>query len=240
MEYLNFDKIDVYKKLAEHIKAGFDFKAKLDAKRVGQCLVPMAASLTFSWAAKSVDDKCLSLLKQLADEQQLINKYKALLDGEVMNTGEKRKVLHHLSRGELGQPVIEDGKNIGEFYRKELDRFCTFATAVHDGKFKGSTGKPFTTVIQIGIGGSDLGPRAMYLALENWAEVMQNLITAKRAPKATKASYLLKANTKSELANLQLRAILELGLANETNVLKTMARMREARRMIGGWLKSTP
>jgi glucose-6-phosphate isomerase len=129
----------------------------------------MASGLNYSWAAKIVDEKCVKLLQELADEQELIAKYKAVLDGEMMNTGEKRKVLHHLTRGELGKPVIENGKNIGDFYRNEVSRFGDFALAIHDGKFRGSTGKPFATVIQIGIGGSDLGPRAMYLALENWA-----------------------------------------------------------------------
>ncbi|MDR1837134.1 MAG: glucose-6-phosphate isomerase [Treponema sp.] len=169
MQYLNFDKTESYKRLAEHARVAFDF-GKLDAKRVGQCIVPMAAGLNYSWAAKSVDEQGVKLLQILADEQELVAKYKALLNGEVMNTGEKRKVLHHLSRGEQKQPVIEDGKNIGDFYRKELTRFCEFASAVHSGNYKGSTGKPFGTVIQIGIGGSDLGPRALYLALENWAQ----------------------------------------------------------------------
>jgi glucose-6-phosphate isomerase len=129
----------------------------------------MAAGLKYSWAAKSVDGETVKLLQELAAEQELIAKYKALLDGEMMNMGEKRKVLHHLSRGQQGNPVVENGKDIGEFYRKELARFCDFASAVHGGKYKGSTGKDFTTVVQIGIGGSDLGPRAMYLALDNWA-----------------------------------------------------------------------
>ena len=171
MQYINFDKTGIYKRLAEHAAKTFDFRAMLDVKRVGECLVPMAAGLNYSWAAKAVDGQCIKLLQELANEQELIAKYRTLLDGEVMNTGEKRKVLHHLSRGELGQPVVENGKNIGDFYRKELSRFCDFASAVHDGKYKGSTGKPFSTVIQIGIGGSDLGPRALYLALENWADV---------------------------------------------------------------------
>jgi glucose-6-phosphate isomerase len=171
MKFNNFDKTAVYKHLAEHAKtAAFDFKNKLDAKRVGECITPMAAGLKFSWAAKAIDEQTGKLLQELTNEQELIAKYKALLNGDVMNTGEKRKVLHHLLREEQGQPVIEDGKNIGDFYRKELDRFCTFAIDVHNGKYKGSTGKPFNTVIQIGIGGSDLGPRALYLALENWAE----------------------------------------------------------------------
>ena len=169
MRYINFDKTNVYKRLSDHAAAVFNFRNNLDAKRVRECLAPMAAGLKYSWAAKAVDEKCVKLLQELADEQELIAKYKALLNGEMMNTSEKRKVLHHLSRGEQGQPVIEDGKNIGDFYRKELERFCNFAAAVHDGKYKGSTGKAFSTVAQIGIGGSDLGPRALYAAIENWA-----------------------------------------------------------------------
>jgi len=169
MKYINFDKTPVYKKLLGHAVSGFKFRDILDAKRVGECVVPMASGLNYSWAAKVVDGKSLKLLQELADEQELIAKYKAVLDGEMMNTGEKRKVLHHLTRGEPGKPVIENGKNIGDFYRNEVSRFGDFALAIHDGKFKGATGKPFDTVIQIGIGGSDLGPRAMYLALENWA-----------------------------------------------------------------------
>ncbi|MCL2245412.1 MAG: glucose-6-phosphate isomerase, partial [Treponema sp.] len=171
MQYINFDKTAIYKKLADYAKnAAFDFRGKLDAKRVGDCLVPMAAGLNYSWAAKAADDGCVKLLAELANETQLIAKYKALLNGEMMNTGEKRKVLHQLLRGEQGQPVTENGKDIGDFYRKELDRLCAFANDVHSGKYKGSTGKAFTTVIQIGIGGSDLGPRAMYIALDNWAQ----------------------------------------------------------------------
>ena len=171
MRYINFDKTAVYPLLADYSAAwkGFDYKAALNAERVQQCQSPMAAGLRYSWAAKAVDSEVLKLLQALADEQELVAKYNALLSGDVINTGEKRKVLHQLLRGEKGQPVIENGKNIGEFYRGELRRFGAFAEAVRNGTLKGSTGKDFTTVVQIGIGGSDLGPRALYLALENWA-----------------------------------------------------------------------
>jgi len=168
MLYKNFDKTAAYGRLAEYAKkSAFNFRTQLDGKRVKESVSPMAAGLNFSWAAKAVDGECLKLLQELSNEQELIAKYKSLLNGDMINTGEKRKVLHHLLRGELGQPVMENGKNIGDFYRGELKRFCAFADDVHNGKFKGSSGKTFDTVIQIGIGGSDLGPRAMYLALEN-------------------------------------------------------------------------
>ncbi|MDR1319022.1 MAG: glucose-6-phosphate isomerase, partial [Treponema sp.] len=171
MNFSNFDETSVFKELSKiaDFFRHFDFKNHLTATRVEKCRTPMAAGLAYSWAAKAIDDGVLKLLQNLADEQELIKKYRALLDGEVMNTGENRKVLHHLLRGESGKPVIHEGKNIGEFYRKELDRFSAFAAEVHGGKIRGSAGKPFSTVAQIGIGGSDLGPRALYLALENYA-----------------------------------------------------------------------
>ncbi|MCL2043698.1 MAG: glucose-6-phosphate isomerase [Treponema sp.] len=171
MHYRNFDTTTAYRQLADYAAAwkGFNFKTDLVDGRVRQCQAPMAAGLMFSWAAKAVDDGVIKLLQGLAGEQELIAKYRALLDGEIINTGEKRKVLHQLLRGEQGQPVIENGKNIGEFYRGELQRVYEFAGKVHSRQLTGSTGKPFSTVVQIGIGGSDLGPRALYLALENWA-----------------------------------------------------------------------
>ncbi|MDR2433720.1 MAG: glucose-6-phosphate isomerase [Treponema sp.] len=173
MQFVNVDQTAAYKRLQDYAEIagkGFDFHSRLDAGRVSKCRTAMAAGLAYSWAAKAVDEDALKLLQALSDEQELGAKYRSLLSGEVINTGENRKVLHHLLRGELGGPVIEDGKNIGEFYRKELERFCTFAAGVHSGKFTGSGGKPFSTVVQIGIGGSDLGPRALYLALDNWAQ----------------------------------------------------------------------
>jgi glucose-6-phosphate isomerase len=170
VQYINLDKTTVYNKLAAAAKIDFNLRQNLSAERVLKCSVPMADSLVYNWAAKKVSDDVAALLQALADEQELIGKYKLLLDGEVMNTGENRKVLHQLLRGQLGKDVIADGKNIGDFYKEELERFSTFAEAVRSGKIKGGAGKKFTHVAQIGIGGSDLGPRALYIALENWAK----------------------------------------------------------------------
>ncbi|MFQ3547027.1 MAG: glucose-6-phosphate isomerase, partial [Termitinemataceae bacterium] len=172
VNFKNLDTTAAYTKLSALSEAGkkFDFRKELSAERVRRCLVPMAAGLTYSYGAKAVDDRVLQVLQELADEQQLIEKYTMLLNGEVMNTGEKRKVLHHLLRGQLGVPVVHEGKDLGAFYAGELRRFSEFADKVHRGAYRGSTGKAFTTVAQIGIGGSDLGPRALYLALENWAD----------------------------------------------------------------------
>jgi glucose-6-phosphate isomerase len=170
MEFIDLDKTKAYAKLLSHALKNYSFDyAKLDAGRVARCLVPVGGGLMYSWAAKALDQAEIRLLQDLADEQELIGKYRLLLDGEYMNTGEKRRVLHQLLRGRLGKPVIHEGRDLGEFYSGELARIAAFAGKVAGGELKGSSGKPFSAAVQIGIGGSDLGPRALYLALENWA-----------------------------------------------------------------------
>ena len=140
------------------------------AERVRNYSIPMAAGLTYNYAAKQVDDDVLNALAKLAKEAQLTEKFKALYNGEVINTGEKRLVLHQLTRGQLGDPVVADGVDKRAFYVEQQDKIADFANKVHAGEITNAAGEKFTTVVQIGIGGSDLGPRAMYLALENWAK----------------------------------------------------------------------
>ena len=139
------------------------------AERVAKYSVPMACGLSYNFSAKAVDDEVLGALAELANEAQLTEKFAALYNGEMINTGEKRLVLHQLTRGQLGEAVIYDGVNKRDFYVNEQKKAAAFADKVHAGEITNAAGEKFTTVVQIGIGGSDLGPRAMYLALENWA-----------------------------------------------------------------------
>ena len=122
------------------------------------------------YAAKQVDGDVLTALAELAGEAQLAEKFEELYNGAVINTGEKRLVLHHLCRGQLGKDVVADGVNKRDFYVLQQKRIAAFADKVHSGEIANEAGERFTTVCQIGIGGSDLGPRAIYLALENWAK----------------------------------------------------------------------
>ena len=140
------------------------------ADRVKNYSVPMAGGFSYNYAAKQVDDKVLAALVKLAEEAQLAEKFEALYNGEVINTGEKRLVLHHMTRGQLGDAVTADGVDKRNFYVEQQERIAEFAKKVHSGEITNAAGEKFTTVVQIGIGGSDLGPRAMYLALENWAK----------------------------------------------------------------------
>ena len=175
MQWINFDKTESYKKLQEIAKAPVDVKTAMagegGAERVAKYKVPMSNGLVYSYAAKQVDDTLLDALQGFADEAQLTDKYAALYNGEIINTGEKRRVLHQLCRSQLGNDVVIDGENKRDFYVAQQKRAGEFAKKVHAGEIVNEKGEKYTTAVQIGIGGSDLGPRALYLALENWAKV---------------------------------------------------------------------
>ena len=169
----NVDSLSAWKKLLS-LKGMVSVAAELSgasaSKRIREYSVPMAEGLTFNYGAKQVNEQILTALSELSAEAELLEKFEALYNGEVVNTGEKRKVLHHLLRGQLGKDVQADGVNKRDFYLSEQKRIADFAQKIHDGKIVNEKGETFTSVCQIGIGGSDLGPRAMYLALENWAK----------------------------------------------------------------------
>ena len=174
----NLDRLESFKKL-QSLKNLVSIKEELSsptaAERVTRYSAPMAAGLTYNYSAKEVSPQILAILQELADEAQLTQKFQELYNGATINTGENRKVLHHLLRGQLGDTVLHEGKDEGTFYRQQLDAIKDFVQKVHSGEITNAAGEKFTTVAQIGIGGSDLGPRAMYLALEQWARAADKL-----------------------------------------------------------------
>jgi len=169
----NLDTVKAYEELKGVAKVNLAevMSGESGAARVKKYSVPMAEGMAYNYAAKQVDDNVLAVLADLAEEMQLTEKFEALYNGEVINTGEKRMVLHHMTRGQLGNAVVADGGDKRAFYLNEQKKIAEFANKVHNGEITNAAGEKFTTVVQIGIGGSDLGPRAMYLALENWAKV---------------------------------------------------------------------
>ena len=175
MKWTNLDSLKSFAALGELAAHPVSLKEVMSgaegAERVKKYQAPMGAGLVYCYAAKRADDVLIDALQALADEAELIEKYRALYEGEIVNTGEKRLVLHHLCRGQLGKDVFADGVNKREFYEGERKKAAEFAERVHSGQIVNEKGETFTTAVQIGIGGSDLGPRALYLALENWAKV---------------------------------------------------------------------
>ncbi len=172
IKWNNLDALENFKKLLvlkDNVKLPEVLTGKDAAKRVQKYCIPMASGMKYNFAAKEVNEQILTVMQKLADEAQLIEKYDLLLKGEIINTGEKRKVLHQLTRGVTGNALDGSVKSEFELYSSQIKAMSDFASKVHSGKIVNENGEKFTTVVQIGIGGSDLGPRAMYLALENWA-----------------------------------------------------------------------
>ena len=177
INWKNMDTLASYAELqkCEKLNLAAAMAGENGAQRVRGYTVPMGAGMNFNYGARPVDDAILDVLAKFAEEAQLTEKFAALYNGEVINTGEKRKVLHHMCRGQLGDAVMADGVDKREFYAGEQKKIAEFAGKVHNGEIVNAAGEKFTTVCQIGIGGSDLGPRAMYLAMENWAKVLGTL-----------------------------------------------------------------
>ncbi len=169
MKYINMDQTNSFSKLKSIEK--IDISTELNADRVKKFEIESGMGIKFNYSALPVSPKILDILKNLSKEQSLIEKYKLILTGETMNTGENRKVLHHLTRMDPLSSVIIDGQNKRAFYVEQQKRIYEFAGKIHSGLIKGSTGVKFDTVVQIGIGGSDLGPRAMYIALKNNSDI---------------------------------------------------------------------
>ncbi|MCQ2522327.1 MAG: glucose-6-phosphate isomerase [Lachnospiraceae bacterium] len=171
-EWKNFDCLAATKELEAAAKVDLTtaMAGEAGATRAKTYCVPMAEGLAFNYASRPVDDAIMASLQKFADEAELTDKFAELYNGAVVNTGEKRLVLHQLTRGQLGNTVTADGVDKRAFYVEQQTRIADFAKKVHSGEIANANGEKFTTVVQIGIGGSDLGPRAMYLALENWAK----------------------------------------------------------------------
>ncbi|MBQ3211265.1 MAG: glucose-6-phosphate isomerase [Oscillospiraceae bacterium] len=172
INWKNMDMLEAYKQLEalKPIDLAAEMSGEQGAQRVRNYSVKMAEGLDFNYGARPVNDEILAALAKLADEAQLTEKFAALYNGEVINTGEKRRVLHHLTRSQLGGAVVADGVDKRVFYTEQQEKIAQLAKKVHSGEITNAAGEKFTTVVQIGIGGSDLGPRAIYLALENWAK----------------------------------------------------------------------
>ena len=172
INWKNTDTLASYQELAnvKRVNLAEAMSGEQGAERVKNYSVSMTEGLDYNYAAKEVDDTVIDALAKMADEAQLVDKFEALYNGEVINTGENRLVLHHLTRGQLGDKVVADGVDKRAFYVEQQEKIADFANKIHAGEIVNGAGEKFTTVVQIGIGGSDLGPRAMYLALENWAK----------------------------------------------------------------------
>ena len=140
-----------------------------DPKR-GQRLTAEAVGLFLDYSKNRVTDETLKLLLRLADESGLRERIDAMFRGEKINITEKRAVLHVALRAPRGASIIVDGQNVVPDVHAVLDKMADFSNRVRSGEWKGHTGKRIRNVINIGIGGSDLGPVMAYEALKHYSD----------------------------------------------------------------------
>lgn len=128
--------------------------------------IPNSGPLLFDYSKHLITKETVELLVKLAQSANLEAKREAMFKGEKINSTEKRAVLHTALRGAASQYDFEvDGLNVGKAVSEEKRRFLSIADSVRSGEWKGFTGKRITDIVNIGIGGSDLGPAMAYLAL---------------------------------------------------------------------------
>ena len=140
-----------------------------DPKR-GERFTAEAVGVFLDYSKNRITDETLKLLLQLAEESGLRERIDAMFRGEKINVSEKRAVLHVALRAPKGEVIKTDGKDVVPGVHAVLDKMAAFCDRVRSGEWKGHTGKRIRNVINIGIGGSDLGPVMAYEALRHYSQ----------------------------------------------------------------------
>jgi glucose-6-phosphate isomerase len=136
----------------------------------GERLTAEAAGVYLDYSKNRIDDDTLSLLVRLAEESGLRARIDAMFRGEKINVSEKRAVLHVALRAPRGTSILVDGENVVPAVHSVLHRMADLANRVRGGAWTGHTGKPIRNVVNVGIGGSDLGPVMAYEALRHYSD----------------------------------------------------------------------
>jgi glucose-6-phosphate isomerase len=146
---------------------------KEDPER-GERMTVEAVGLYFDYSKNRVTDETLELLFQLAEESGLPSRIKAMFRGEKINVTENRAVLHTALRAPRDASIVVDGENVVPKVHSVLDKMAQFSDRVRNGDWTGHTGKRIRNVVNIGIGGSDLGPVMAYEALRAYSDRSMN------------------------------------------------------------------
>ena len=136
----------------------------------GERMTLEAAGIFLDYSKNRINDETLELLMQLAGESGLRGRIDAMFSGEKINATEKRAVLHVALRAPRGASIVVDGKDVVPEVHAVLDKMAVFCDRVRGGDWKGHTGKRIRNVVNIGIGGSDLGPVMAYEALRYYSD----------------------------------------------------------------------
>jgi glucose-6-phosphate isomerase len=136
----------------------------------GERMTAEAVGIVFDYSKNRITDETLKLLVQLAEESGLRARIEAMFRGEKINITENRAVLHVALRAPRGATIVVDGENVVPQVHAVLHKMADFSNRVRSGDWKGHTGKRIRNIINIGIGGSDLGPVMAYEALKHYSD----------------------------------------------------------------------
>jgi glucose-6-phosphate isomerase len=141
-----------------------------DDRGRGERFAIEAAGVYLDYSKNRITKETLELLLQLAHESRLRDRIDAMFRGDKINVSENRAVLHVALRAPRGATILDDGRNVVPDVHAVLERMADFSVSVRSGTWKGQTGKRIRNVINIGIGGSDLGPAMAYEALRHYSD----------------------------------------------------------------------
>jgi len=136
----------------------------------GERMAIDAAGIYFDYSKNRVTDETIKLLVQLAEQSDLRGRIDAMFRGDKINVSEQRAVLHVALRAPRASSIVVDGENVVPRVHEVLDKMADFSKRVRSGTWKGHTGKPIRNIVNIGIGGSDLGPVMAYEALRAYSQ----------------------------------------------------------------------
>src|SRR5271166_4056170 len=168
-----FTRRPAWKALAAHYKQIREIhlrKLFADDPKRGERFTAEAVGIFLDYSKNRITEETLKLLLQLAEESGLRERIDAMFRGEKINVSEKRAVLHVALRAPKDEVIKTDGKDVVPAVHAVLDKMSAFCNRVRSGEWKGHTGKRIRTVINIGIGGSDLGPVMAYEALRHYSQ----------------------------------------------------------------------
>lgn len=158
-----------------------------------------AAGIFLDYSKNHIKEETQSLLLSLAEASGVAERMQAMFDGELVNSTEQRPALHTALRNQGNRPVLVDGENVMPQVREVLARIRAFSEQVRDGSWKGFSGKPITDIVNIGIGGSDLGPLMAVEALTPFAHERLNLHFVSNVDGSHLFSTLKKVNPETTL-----------------------------------------
>ncbi len=162
-----------WKNLQSHYKKVRDLHLRnlfADDPKRGERMTAEAVGLFLDYSKNRITEETIKLLIELAEESGLQSRIGAMFRGEKINTTEKRAVLHVALRAPKGASIVVDGENVVRQVHIVLDKMAQFSNRLRSGEWKGHTGKRIRNVINIGIGGSDLGPVMAYEALKHYSD----------------------------------------------------------------------